>query len=218
MASVWRGVSRPLRALRRLDWARRLGGDPATVHTLLPLAFLLAGSLFVPSVAARSLLFITPFALWLVARGLFAWLRSPALRIVSTVVLLAIGVISVRQYTTTWEGEIDYQGLAEAMQSDASGDDLILINDAWWSQPMHYYLPPSRYRTGDFGDHSGGLAQTGGERPNRVWVVIFGNRDVAAFEILQPKLGDYRERKRVDASAGYAVLLQRRNGKPPVGD
>jgi hypothetical protein len=49
-------------------------------------------------------------------------------------------------------------------------------------------------------------------------VVIFGNRDVAAFEVLQPKLGDYRERKRVDASVGYAVLLQRRTGKPRVSD
>ena len=218
LALVWRFVSRPLRALRNRGWARRLTDDPAGVHTLLPVAILLAGSLFVPSVAARSLLFITPFALWLVARGLFAWLRRPALRIGAIAVLLAIGVVSVRQYTTPWGGDHDYQGLAAAMQPDWSRDDLILIHDAWWSQPMHYYLPPSRYRTGDFGEHSGGLAQTGGERPERLWVVIFDDRDVAAFETLQPKLGDYRMRKRVDASAGYAVLLQRRNGKPPVGD
>jgi hypothetical protein len=218
LAWAWGAAARPLRALRERPYFRRLTDDPASVHTLLPLAILLAGSLFVPSVAARSLLFITPFALWLVARGLFAWLRSPTLRIVSTLVLLAIGVISVRQYTTTWEGETDYQGLAAAMQADSSRDDLILINDAWWSQPMHYYLPPSRYRTGDFGEHSGGLAEAGGERPDRLWVVIFDNQDVAAFEALQSKLGDYRESKRVEASAGYAVLLQRRNGKARVGD
>jgi hypothetical protein len=209
VAWVWRVLARPLRALRSHAWARNLTDDPATVHMLLPLVILLAGSLLVPSVAARSLLFITPFALWLVARGLFEWLRKPVLRTAAIAALLTIGLVSVRQYTAPWGNDHDYQGLAEAMQADWSPDDLILIHDAWWSQPMHYYLPPSRYRTGDFGPHAGGLTRPGGERPDRVWVVIFGNRDVAAFEALRPKLGDYRERKRVDATAGYAVLLQR---------
>jgi hypothetical protein len=218
LAWIWPVVVRPLRALRGLPWVRRLTDDPASMHTLLPLAILLAGSLFVPSVAARSLLFITPFALWLVARGLFAWLRNPLFRIVAAASFLAIGLISVRQYTTPRDGETDYQGLAAAMQPLWSRGDLILIHDAWWSQPMHYYLPPSRFRTGDFGEHSGGLAQAGGERPDRFWVVIFDNRDVAAFEALRPSLGDYRERRRVDASTGYAVLLQRRNGRVPVDD
>ncbi|MBW2287100.1 MAG: glycosyltransferase family 39 protein [Deltaproteobacteria bacterium] len=218
LASAWRTVVRPLRAMRKLPWLRRLTDDPASVHVLLPLTILLVGSLFVPSVAARSLLFITPFALWLVARGLFAWLRSPTLRIIAIAALLGVGVISVRQYTKPWGSHYDYQGLAAAMQADWSREDLILIHDSWRSQPMHYYLPPSRYRTGDFGEHSGGLAKAGSERPERLWVVIFGNQDVAAFETLKSKLGGYRERKRVDASAGYAVLLQRRNGKPPVDD
>jgi len=210
VAWAWRFITPPLRALRCRGWARKLTDDPATVHTLLPLAILLAGSLLVPSVAARSLLFITPFALWLVARGLFAWLPKPALRNAAMAVLFAVGLVSVHQYSTPWESDHDYQGLAAAIQGDWSPDDLILIHDAWWSQPMHYYLPPSRYRTGDFGPHSGGLLQAGAERPERLWVVIFGNRDVEAFEALRPKLGDYRERKRVDANAGYAVLLQRR--------
>jgi len=218
LARVWCVVAPLLRAMRRRPWARRLSDDPASVHTLLPLALLLTGSLFVPSVAARSLLFITPFALWLVARGLFAWSRYPALRIGAVAAMLAIGVISVRQYTAPWGSHYDYQGLAAAMQPLLSRNDLILIHDAWWTQPMHYYLPPSRYRTGDFGEHSRGLAQPGGERPDRLWVVIFTNQDVAAFEALRPKLGDYRERKRVDASAAYAVLLQRRDRKAPVDD
>jgi len=218
LAPAWRAVARRLRALRTRSWIRRPTDDPASVLTLLPLAILLAGSLLVPSVAARSLLFITPFALWLVARGLFASLRAPALRGAALALALAIGVISVRQYTAPFAGHHDYQGLAAALLPEWSPDDLILIHDSWWSQPLHYYLPPSRYRTGDFGVHSRGLAQGGGERPERLWVVIFDDRDVAAFETLQPKLGDYRMRKRVDASAGYAMLLQRRNEKPPVGD
>lgn len=218
LAAARRVAVRPLRRLRaRAGW-RRLTDDPASVHTLLPLAILTAGSLVVPSVAARSLLFLTPFALWLVARGLFAWLRAPALRAVAVALALAIGVVSVRQYSEPRAGHHDYQGLAAKLQPAALPRDLILIHDAWWTQPMHYYLPPDRFHTGDFGAHSRGLAEPGGERPERLWVLIFDNRDVAAFAALQPKLSDYRERKRVDASGVYAVLFERSERATPATD
>jgi len=68
LAAAWRALSRPLRALRARDRVRRVTDDPASMHTLLPFAILIAGSLLVPSVAARSLLFLTPFALWLAER------------------------------------------------------------------------------------------------------------------------------------------------------
>jgi hypothetical protein len=206
---TWPAWSRPIRRLRSRAWIRRLSDDPASVHALVPIAILLSASLLVPSVAPRSLLFATPFALWLAARGLAALLPHPALRSAGTAVLLLVAAFSVHQHTRERSQQYDYQELATAMRPRLESRDVILINDAWWTQPMHYYLPPSRHRTGDFGAHLRGLRAEPGARPQRVWVVIFDAKDVAAFESLSPQLRGYRERERVTASGAYAVLLQR---------
>jgi hypothetical protein len=206
---TWPAWSRPIRRLRSRAWIRRLSDDPASVHALVPIAILLSASLLVPSVAPRSLLFATPFALWLAARGLAALLPHPALRSAGTAVLLLVAAFSVHQHTRERSQQYDYQELATAMRPRLESRDVILINDAWWTQPMHYYLPPSRHRTGDFGAHLRGLRAEPGARPQRVWVVILDAKDVEAFEALSAQLRGYRERERVTASGAYAVLLQR---------
>jgi hypothetical protein len=209
VARTWPAWSRPIRELRSHAWIRRLTDDPAAVHGLVPIAMLLSASLVVPSVAPRSLLFATPFALWLVARGLASLLPHPAFRAAGTAVLLLAAVFSVHQYTRERAPQYDYQKLAAAMRPLLEPRDVILINDAWWTQPMHYYLPPDRHRTGDFGLHLRGLRAEAGSRPQRVWVVIFDAKDVEGFESLSEHLRGYRERERVTASGAYAVLLQR---------
>jgi hypothetical protein len=163
-------------------------------------------------------LFATPFALLLVARGLAALLPHPAVRTAGIVLLLLVGGVSVRQYTRGWADQYDYQTLASALRPQLDPRDVILINDAWWTQPMHYYLPPDRFRTGDFDDHLRGLRAGSGARPERVWVVIFDAKDVAAFEGLSPQLRGYREAKRVPASGAYAVLLKRTAARPRRND
>jgi len=226
-ARTWPTWSRWIRKLRARAWVRRPTDDAAAMHALVPVAMLLSASLFVPSLAARSLLFVTPFALLLVARGLAVLLPQPGVRAVGTALLLVVGGVSVRQYTSGSGGQYDYQSLASAMRPLLEPRDVILINDAWWTQPMHYYLPPDRFQTGDFDDHLPGLG-TGAavhpdspERPERVWVVIFDAKDTEAFETLGPHLRGYREESRVTASGAYAVLLKpapatpRRGGPTP---
>jgi hypothetical protein len=188
------------RALRRL---RRLGDDPAALHALFPLAILLGISLLVPSVAARSLLFVTPFALWLVVRGLAVLAKAPAARALAGAALLAAGGISVHQYSRGDAGQVDYQALAAAMAPFLRPDDAILINDAWWAQPMHYYLPPDRYRTGPY------AAAAAGGAGDRVWVVVLDPKDVAAFEAVAPRLRGYARVRRSNAPGAHAVLLER---------
>jgi hypothetical protein len=210
-ARTWPAWSPWLRKGRARPWLRRLTDDAAVMHTLLPVAILLLMSLLVPSVAARSLLFATPFALLLAARGLAALLPHPGFRIAATALLLAAGGVSVQQYSRIWQERYDYQSLAAAMRPLLAPRDAILINDAWWAQPMHYYLPPDRFRTGDFGAHLEGFTFASADRsdrPERVWVVIFDAKDVKAFEALGPRLRGYREAKRVAAPGGaYALLL-----------
>ena len=104
--------------------------------------------------------------------------------------------------------QYDYQSLATAMRPLLRSQDVILINDAWWTQPMHYYLPPDRYRTGDFGVHIRGLRAGAGPRPERVWVVVFDEKDVKAFEGLSPHLRGYRR----GGARGRARSLRRAPG------
>jgi hypothetical protein len=214
---TWPTWSRWIRKLRARPWLRRLTGDEVVVHALVPVAILLLLSLRVPSVAARSLLFVTPFAALLVARGLAALLPRPAARAAGLALLLLASGISIRQYTSERVDEVDYQSLATAMRPLLQPQDVILINDAWWTQPMHYYLPPDRFRTGDFDVHVHGLREGSGPRPERVWVVIFDEKDVTAFEGLSPRLRGYREVKRVVAPGAYALLLERTTATPRRG-
>lgn len=210
----WPTWSRWIQKLRARPWLRRLTDDEAVVHTLVPVAVLLLLSLRVPSVAARSLLFVAPFALLLVARGLAALLPHPAVRAAGIALLLVAGGVSIRQYTSAGESRYDYQSLAAAMRPLLQSQDVILINDAWWTQPMHYYLPPDRFRTGDFDVHLRGLRAGAGARPGRVWVVIFDEKDAKAFQGLVPHLRGYREAKRVGASGATALLLERTSATP----
>jgi mannosyltransferase len=159
-ARSWPTWSRWIGKLCARPWLRRLLGDEATIHALVPVAILLLVSLRVPSVAARSLLVVSPFALLLVARGLAALLPHPAVRTAGIALLLLASAVSIRQYSSAGVGSYDYQSLATAMHPLLRSQDVILINDAWWTQPMHYYLPPDRYRTGDFGVHIGWSSST----------------------------------------------------------
>jgi hypothetical protein len=213
----WPTWSRWIRKLLARPWLRRLAGDEAAMHALVPVAILLLVSLRVPSVAARSLLVVSPFALLLVARGLAALLPHPALRAAGIALLLLASGVSIRQYTSGGVSAYDYQSLATAMRPLLRSQDVILINDAWWTQPMHYYLPPDRYRTGDFGAHVRGLRGAAGPRPERVWVVVFDEKDVQAFEELSPQLRGYRQAERVVIPGAYALLLEPRSAPPRRG-
>ncbi|MFQ5417630.1 MAG: hypothetical protein ACE5FL_11345, partial [Myxococcota bacterium] len=149
----------------------------------------------------------TPFALVLAARGLFAVVRPPALRAAGVAVLAVAAAVSVAQYTAARVQHPPYQALARALVPRLASGDVVLVNDAWWTQPIHYYLPPDRFRTGDFTAHLRGLDGAPAERPARVWVVILADADQAASEVLAPRLAAYREVDRVTAPGAHARLF-----------
>jgi len=205
--SLW---ARWIRAFRGDRLRRRITEDAATMHAIVPLAILLLASIWVPSVAARSLLFLTPFALILVARGLFAGIPRPGWRILPLLILLAAAVVSVGQYARWGLTPVDEQTLALAMQPLMRPADVVLINQDWRTQPMYYYFPADRYHTGDFGDHLAGLRSVPRLRPDRVWVVVLSQRDARALGGVSPYLRGHREARRVTTANAYAVLFERR--------
>jgi hypothetical protein len=180
----------------------------------VPLGLLLVATQFIPAVAARGLLFLTPFALVLAMRGLFAVARSPALRAAGVTVLGVVAAVSLAQYTAVRVHHPPYQTLAQSLAPRLESGDVILVNDAWWTQPIHYYLSPDRFRTGDFATHLQGLDAAPAERPSRVWVVVLTDADQRASDQLAPHLAAYREVERVTAPGAHARLLTRSETPP----
>jgi hypothetical protein len=207
---VWPAWALWIRAFRGDFLRRRITEDAASMHAIVPLLILLLASIWVPSVAARSLLFLTPFALVLVARGLFAVVRRTGLRVLPLLALLIAAVVSVSQYTRWGVAPADERTLALAMEPLLRPADVILINYDWRTQPMYYYFPADRYRTGDFRDHLAGLRQAPRLRPDRVWVVILSERDAGALGGVSPYLRQHHQTRRVTTSNAYAVLFERR--------
>jgi hypothetical protein len=205
----WPVASRGFLALRGAGLRRRVLEDAAAFHLLVPLVLLLLAALVVPSAAPRTLLFLSPFAAVLASRGLFARLQRPAARTLGVVALLLVCSVSVAQYKRPRPHRYDAQSLAAALRPHLAADDVVLVNDAWWTQPVHYYLPPDRYRTGDFGPHLRGLGGGAESAPRRVWVLVLDEQDVAAFEGLRPHLEGYRQVRRVGVAGSYALLLER---------
>jgi len=197
---LWAPLSAGLRALQRNDFAHRFAADAVAVHTLVPLSTLLALSLGVPSVASRSLLFLTPFALWAVARGVARATPSGVPRFAATAALALAFVASVVQYARPGFERWDHQSLAEALRPELR-EDVVLIRDAWYTQPLHYYLPPSRYHTRPYGAH------LGVEKLERIWVVVLDAKDAEAWAALPNPLRGYAIAQRVESGNAYAVRL-----------
>jgi len=198
---AWPAVAAGLRVSSRRAAVRRFLGDPVGVHTLVPLVLLLALSLLVPSVAARSLLFLTPFALWAVARGLAHAVPSVAPRLVVTAILGVGFAASIAQHTRTGMERWDYQSLARVLRPEVVAGDVLLIRDAWYTQPMHYYFPPDRYRTARY------EADLSAAATNRVWVIVLDAKDAEAWNARPAPLRGYAIAHRVEAGGAYAVLL-----------
>ena len=97
-------------------------------------------------------------------------------------------------------------------------EDLVVIENVWYAEPMHYYLTPDRVRTAGVGAFKRRLRAAGETDIARIWLVVFGDamsieRRIAALE---RSLRGYRPLDRVSALRCAAVLFERRP-KLPTG-
>jgi len=187
---------------------RSVVADSALMHSLVPLALLSVVHLKLPCLAPRSLLALTPFFIVLAARGVSHVVRGNPSHAIVTVAIAAVGVCSV------WYGAPpptrDYKSLAAAIDAARTPDDVLVIENAWYAQPLHYYLRPdmiTSYNRDDLRTPDGWRSFVG--RVQRAWVVGFDSDSRRRVSELTRGFNGYREVQFVSAFEAGAVLLER---------
>src|SRR5262249_41541134 len=181
------------------------------VQALLPLVTLVALAGTIPVLASRALLILVPFYLVLMSRGIMEGVTRKRLQ-VAVVGLFILSLGSLYQHGTRANAGSDYQSLAHLIIPMIGPGDIIVVENKWWAEPIHYYLKPTRFQVIDpraLVDvlHS---TSTDGVSP-RVWVLAFGAEKDRTAQIrrLAGGKGDYSEERHVGVRGGVAVLFAR---------
>ena len=145
-----------------------------------------------PVVVGRGLVMLAPFVALLMARGVFA-LRNGRARAAAMAVLLCLSAASAGESYTRVNSPRDYQGLAQQIRSQVRTDDVLVVENGWWTTPVHYYFPPDQF-------HVILASSLTAPLPERVWIVLF-RRDAATVtqRLAAERLPHYVERAHADA-------------------
>jgi len=154
-----------------------------------------------PVVVGRGLVILAPFVALLMARGAFA-LRAGRARVAAMAVLLLLSAVSAGESYARVNSPRDYQGLAEQIRPQVRPDDVIVVENGWWTTPVHYYFPPDRFRVIQANSLTAPL-------PERVWIVMLRQDVVERTQRLAAeRLPHYVERAHADARLGHAALFE----------
>jgi len=211
LSRQWHLVQRPLRwLLESRPGLQRVVSDASVMHSLVPFGLLTVVSLKLPCLVARGLLTLTPFLLILASRGLFQLLKRPVLQSAAFATVALLGLLSSRIYDGVPPAR-DFKGLAAAIDGARKPGDVLLIEDDWYAQGLHYYLRPDMMKSRNYAE----LATPGGQtrfesEVERTWLVGFGPEPRARVSELAQKLSGYQELKFVDALEGGAALFERK--------
>jgi len=197
-------------------------GNVVVVHFVAPVVLLAMISIFVPIIAHRGLLILTPFYLMILAMGLFALFSHNFLRSTVLTLLLLCGVLGVHLYSGIPTSPYDYQSLANAMKPLLKSQDTVFIENDWWAQPLHYYLKPDQVQTADMASvlADGFSVEKHTDGAGHLWAVFFDPSEPATKEMIQAigrQLQGYQELNRVVALNVAAILYepkQTRFGSP----
>jgi len=163
---LWHGLRRVFARLVELPLAGLLR-EPRFMLGLLPVILVFLISLKVPLLSPYVLVTYMPLVLLLMARGI---LQAGRYSTLFAALLLVVCVLSVQQNAQHRDNEINYQAFARQLQARMRPGDVILLRDAWWNTPLHYYFSPQQYDVRPPPDRS----VEGGARaglPDRVWIV-----------------------------------------------
>jgi hypothetical protein len=212
---TWPLWSRVLLAMRAWTVPRLVMSELVLAQVLVPLAALYVLSWLTPVAASRALLVFAPFLLLSMVHGAFRIAQRPMVRGAVCLGLLLLSLGSAYHYRQLPVSPIDYRAIAHSVIARVQRDDLIVVENEWWAQPTHYYLPSDRFRTIEPCALQRRL-QT--EPPcvtpalMRIWVVVF-----PAFRAREPiedraraMLSDYDVTLRTSALGAHAALFERR--------
>jgi hypothetical protein len=215
--STWRLWSGALERARRWRLSELVVSDLTRVQVIAPLAALFLLSLRTPVAVARGLLLFAPLLLVLMVDGIFRLTARPLWRGAMCVALLVLGLGSAYHYSRLPAGGPEYQILARAVIPRVQDSDLVVVENAWWAEPMHYYMPPGRFRLVEPGALQTRLEtedRCSPSRPSRIWVVGFNHPVPRTVDENLTRaaatLPDYAVTWRASADGTGAALFERR--------
>jgi uncharacterized membrane protein len=199
----WPVWQRALSALLDIRVVRRTLADASVMHSLVPFAILLAASTVLPALAPRTTLFLAPFVLILAARAL-AWVAStPATRIAAISVVVFAGGLSTFLVLDDTPFR-DYKGLAAAIDAARRPGDILVIENQWFAQPLHYYLGSDKLSSVEFK----ALEQPGSlDGVSRAWLVGFGDNPRRELMAASRRLNGYRATLFLRSNGAGALLV-----------
>ena len=187
---AWGAVAR---LLRPVAW---LGGDLTAMVALAPVLLLVGLSVVTPVLAERALLVLAPFWLLLMVRGVGRLLTSPRRLAGAWAVVLVLGGASTYLGLTRPNHPIDYQSLVDALRPRLQAGDVVVVANAWWAQPVHYYLP----------DVERVAPEAIPAEAGRIWYSVLGERNAVSVPV---SVDGRVEVERVTARGALAILFVR---------
>lgn len=187
---------------------RRVVADPNLIHFLVPFGILATASAVMPALAPRSTLALAPFLLILASRGLVWLVRTPIARAVALSIVVFGGCVSSFLNYAAPPAR-DYAELAAAIDAARRPGDVLVIENDWFAQPLHYYLRPDMMPSRDAHELSNPAAILS-DGLERVWVVGFGDDPrVRIAELSSRGLPSFREATYVSSlHAGAALFVK----------
>jgi hypothetical protein len=203
--AVWTYLATPRQRLSRLRSVQFAARNPLLLFSLGTFLILLIMHQRNAMLAQRGMLYLTPFLLILMSSGI---LRAKNFGKACIPLLLLPFLLSAYQWLNTDKSVRDYQGLAQQLIPLVKTGDEIWVGTKWWEVPMHYYLPPERFKVKP--PPSGSRRRPLTQLPEHVWVIVFGDTEFLPKRMAKVIrwIPDYQEAQRVSARNAVAVLYE----------
>jgi hypothetical protein len=197
-------------ALLRQRWflaVRNAFSDPVVTIPLVAFAGLMVLAQFAPILAPYALVAFTPFVVVIAARGID---RFGSFRIPVTAIVIPLFAFSTYMFATTSISNRDYQGLARLLEPRLRIGDTVLLERIWYTAPMHYYLPPDRFRVIPPPD---AVVTDTTALPDTLWIVTFGQDSALVdrrFDDILARTPGYSRIDLLTTATGAAARFARR--------
>jgi len=192
------------RALSFPGFGAKISGAEGLIlmAAFVPFMILAVISQFKPILNQRGLLFMAPYLLLLLARGMSRLVDHKLAAVFLFLVMTCVSVESVISYSGRRLDPVDFRAFAAQVTPQIEKSDLVFVKRAWYGTPILYYVTADRYKLV-------GQRYEEALRQNhypRVWVLLFYDDRVHVPPSITKALANYQVIRTLDGPEARAVL------------